>query len=126
MFKCRGCREMLPPTAFHRSTKPSRPVYSYCKPCRAQKDADHHQRYRAIVMSSKAVPCQECQQIFPAVCMDFDHVRGVKRFEISEGGSRCLRTLREEIAKCEIVCANCHRVRTARRAGYDHGDPPSA
>jgi len=26
-----------------------------------------------------------------------------------------LETLREELAKCEVVCANCHRVRTYLR-----------
>lgn len=51
--------------------------------------------------------------------MDLDHVRGVKEFKVSEAvhhayGIRMER-LMAEIAKCEVVCANCHRVRTQRR-----------
>jgi len=47
--------------------------------------------------------------------MDFDHI-GSKRLEISGllyvSGTE---TLLEEIKKCEVVCSNCHRVRTTRR-----------
>lgn len=47
--------------------------------------------------------------------MDFDHVRGEKVFTL--GQVRQIRTyslvrIQEEIAKCDVVCANCHRERT--------------
>ena len=29
-----------------------------------------------------------------------------------------LQKIQEEITKCEVVCANCHRIRTATRAGW--------
>jgi L-lysine 2,3-aminomutase len=49
--------------------------------------------------------------------LDFDHVRGKKRAEISrlvhQGSSRAVLDL--EMSKCELVCANCHRRRTGRR-----------
>ena len=50
--------------------------------------------------------------------MDFDHVDPeTKRFTIGRDGwnKRTIIDLREEIAKCEVVCANCHRIRTASR-----------
>ena len=47
--------------------------------------------------------------------MDFDHI-GSKRLEVSRlvfvSGTAALL---EEIKKCEVVCANCHRIRTMRR-----------
>ena len=47
--------------------------------------------------------------------MDFDHI-GSKRLEVSRllyvSGTAALLA---EIAKCEVVCANCHRIRTKRR-----------
>jgi hypothetical protein len=44
--------------------------------------------------------------------MDFDHVRGRKLFNIGASLSTVsLVRLLKEIAKCEIVCANCHRLR---------------
>lgn len=50
--------------------------------------------------------------------MDFDHVSGEKigcLATLADARYK-LEKLKEEIAKCEIVCANCHRVRTWKRA----------
>lgn len=59
----------------------------------------------------------DCGGRFPPAAMDFDHVRGEKvatiSFLVNQGA--VLTRLREEIAKCEIVCANCHRIRTVKR-----------
>jgi len=53
--------------------------------------------------------------------MDLDHVRGTKEFKVSEAVQRAygltLKRVQAEIAKCDVVCANCHRIRT-ERAGY--------
>ncbi len=44
--------------------------------------------------------------------MDFDHVRGKKLFNIANGRYRTWKSVIIEIAKCDLVCANCHRIRT--------------
>lgn len=64
--------------------------------------------------SLKSAPCMDCGGVFPPECMDFDHVRGVKFFNISNI-CRSMESLLHEIAKCDLVCANCHRIRTAKR-----------
>jgi hypothetical protein len=63
----------------------------------------------------KSKPCTDCGHKFPACCMDFDHVRGKKLWNVSGGGNRKWSTILKEIAKCELVCANCHRIRTTIR-----------
>lgn len=64
----------------------------------------------------KDVPCADCGLKYPPYVMDFDHVRGVKSFNISAKGRVCsMEKLMEEVSKCEIVCSNCHRIRTAKR-----------
>ena len=58
--------------------------------------------------------CVDCGNTNPIV-LEFDHVRGWKRYDVSvmlNGGFAWTRIL-EEVAKCEIRCANCHRIRTA-------------
>lgn len=47
--------------------------------------------------------------------MEFDHVRGTKRADISTliRDGAAVHVLEAEIAKCVVRCANCHRRRTA-------------
>lgn len=72
---------------------------------------------RALIDKLKAVPCKDCNGEFHSAAMHFDHLPGTaKRFNIGEryaGASEI--DLLDEIAKCEIVCANCHAVRTYNR-----------
>lgn len=65
-------------------------------------------------------PCVDCGGTFDPVAMDFDHLDGASKSsgisQMVRGGWSMERVL-TEIAKCELVCANCHRVRTRDR-GY--------
>jgi hypothetical protein len=52
-----------------------------------------------------------------AVVLEFDHLRD-KLFDVARSlPYRGWQSILDEIAKCEVVCANCHRRRTARRRG---------
>jgi len=63
----------------------------------------------------KAVPCTDCGVQYPPWVMDFDHVDGGKLAGISNMLTNSVRTVLEEVAKCEVVCSNCHRQRTHER-----------
>ena len=75
-----------------------------------------HRKHRAIAQAAldalRAGPCVDCGVQYPPAAMEFDHVRGVKRFEITTTNYRH-RGFAEELAKCELRCANCHRIRHA-------------
>lgn len=62
-------------------------------------------------------PCADCGRFYPAVAMDWDHLPGaVKTANVSDlvrDGRR--KRAEEEIVKCELVCRNCHAVRTDQR-----------
>lgn len=119
---------------------------NYCRPCRAAYKQEHYsqnrQRYidnarrrrqrvveermRYIVDYLRAHPCADCGET-DVLVLEFDHLRD-KNFGISAGLDRNWEELLAEIAKCEVVCANCHRRRTARRFGFKRaaiaaGDP---
>lgn len=66
----------------------------------------------ALIVQAKSRPCKDCGGLFPPCVMDFDHVRGKKLFDVGNGRSRSEAAIAEEIAKCEVICANCHRLRT--------------
>lgn len=82
---------------------------------------EHRVRLRQIVVVAKQIPCIDCGVQYPTPVMEFDHVRGVKVRDIATMVNRSVgaATLRLEIAKCEVVCANCHRLRTFTRREYD-------
>ena len=61
--------------------------------------------------------CQDCGWAEWARGLDWDHVRGLKLGSIATliANGRPWVEVLLEIAKCELVCANCHRVRTCLR-----------
>ena len=71
--------------------------------------------YLERINQLKAVPCIDCGQYYPPEAMDFDHVWGEKIATISQLRSAPWDKALAEIAKCELVCANCHRIRTQAR-----------
>ena len=83
----------------------------------AAHDARVHVSLRNLITDLKAGPCIDCGGCFPKEAMDFDHVRGTKRQNISRLVTRAVsvQTIMAEIAKCDLVCANCHRGRTWQR-----------
>lgn len=64
-------------------------------------------------------PCVDCGESDPVV-LEFDHVRGIKTAEISAMARNACswERIREEIDKCDVRCANCHRRRTAEQFGF--------
>lgn len=92
--------------------------------------AKQRDKVRAIVQAAKDAPCADCERRFPKYVMDLDHVRGRKEFKISGAVqspfARTLDELRAEIEKCDVVCANCHRIRTHQRSDGNYGFRPLA
>jgi hypothetical protein len=73
-----------------------------------------------MVRVAKEVPCTDCGGRFPYYVMDFDHTGADKSQLVSKlVNFGATQRLVDEMAKCEVVCANCHRVRTWRRM---HGE----
>ena len=66
----------------------------------------------AFIETLKLKPCMDCNGIFPPCVMEFDHVRGKKHKPVSQLRHNKMETLLLEVAKCDLVCSNCHRMRT--------------
>jgi hypothetical protein len=132
---CTRCGLRKPIGAFPERSRGSGKRQSHCRACKAAYQREWYEQHRAqhkanvavhskariqqnrdIIQRAKAVPCTDCGFSYPPYVMDFDHVRGTKlgtiaSWYVSISGS----VLRAEIAKCEVVCAKCHRRRTHRR-----------
>jgi len=135
--QCGRCGEIKPieNLAWRRKARNQRD--NYCRPCRADYKQEHYaanrQRYidnalrrkqqvaaeRAafLVEFFRSRPCADCGETDPMV-LEFDHLAD-KAFGIAKGlRDRNWESVLNEIAKCDVVCANCHRRRTARRGGF--------
>jgi len=79
-----------------------------------------YQKHRQFIYDYKSIhPCVDCGETDPIV-LDFDH-RDMKRKSFSLLVSRSLATIMNEIAKCDVRCANCHRRRHYKNRGAFNG-----
>jgi hypothetical protein len=136
--RCSRCRQFKPVDDFATRRRRTGDRDTYCRPCRSaygkehyaknrqryidqavkQKDALRRERVLFLLSYFDEHPCVDCGERDPVV-LEFDHIGDDKAFNIAQGLlHRKFETLLTEIAKCEVVCANCHRRRTARRGGH--------
>ena len=95
-----------------------------CRQCLAAYHHSYHEGTRkkkigpSFVSGYKAQHpfCADCGLAHPPWRLDFDHLPGFeKSFNVSKAVTKPMARILEEIAKCELVCANCHRDRTRQR-----------
>lgn len=96
-------------------------TYVNDSPTRREKMKKHFSKYKQSVKEyvrslKEGKPCVDCGGVFHFAAMDFDHLPGfTKSCTVSLMASASRETVDREVAKCELVCANCHRVRTYKR-----------
>jgi len=78
----------------------------------------HQQKKRQMVREIKeARSCVDCGYDGHFAAKQFDHLPGqIKMFEVSQVERASKQRILDEIDKCEVVCANCHAIRTYERA----------
>lgn len=63
--------------------------------------------------------CKICGYKESALALDLDHKdRTKKEFSLSRAHSVSWERLHEELAKCEVLCANCHRIKTQEEKDF--------
>ena len=118
-LRCTTCQRDLPDDDFSMDRKPCRRKRRFrryeCRECVSTRWAIWGERIRQVANAAKDVPCMDCGVRYPLCATDFDHVRGKKLFGLNDATSHSLQKVKDEIAKCDVVCANCHRIRTTKR-----------
>jgi hypothetical protein len=128
---CRRCGRLTRLSDFHR--RGSKGTQAWCKTCRQEYDHAYHLRTQALRLEQKrrrrqelnewyrqlksAKPCADCGGSFHHAAMQWDHLPGTEKVaEVSTLFRRGrMKAFRRELAKCELVCANCHAVRSFER-----------
>lgn len=138
---CLKCKIEKPLSEFSVNKGTSDGRFTYCKLCQSKYVKDYYKNNpekrieriskNKILKDNKiecaliyveaflrANPCVDCGED-DWVVLEFDHVRGEKSFNLTQmifGGYKLDRII-EEIEKCDVRCANCHRKVTYERGG---------
>lgn len=133
MKTCPVCKKEKEIYNFHKLTKSKNKAQSYCMECKKQVDKIRYQknpkyfRYMYKIVEQRNLKyiwdhiskrfCVDCGENDIAV-LDFDHIKG-KRHNINAMRSHSIKTIDEEINKCVVRCANCHRKKTAKEGNWE-------
>jgi len=85
---------------------------STCMKCHAKKGDERRLKKRRVAIAHLGDRCMDCGKQFPDACYDFHHNRDKEEcVSILIRNNVKLETILEEASKCDLVCANCHRIR---------------
>lgn len=131
MKTCSCCHKQKDKQDYSNNATRKDGLQDFCKECAKVKQAlyyrDNSEYYKRksrekkkniseIIKKIKSeTPCFDCGQKYPYYVMDFDHISD-KKIEISKISNKgSLSLFKTELDKCQIVCSNCHRIRTYNR-----------
>lgn len=128
---CKKCDKDKPIDEFRIKNKITGVRQSHCNQCQRNYTKEHYCKNKSYYLNKarkhdqkridwlreykEGKPCTDCGIIYPFYVMQFDHLRdkieSVSLMARLVGKDKLL----EEINKCELVCANCHAIRTYTR-----------
>lgn len=74
-----------------------------------KRNKEERNKKKLFIDSFKVDGCTKCDED-ELCCLEFHHIDPDKKsFRLSQGTSKSLELLVEEISKCVVLCANCHR-----------------
>ena len=143
---CSKCNIEKPSSEFHKRADRPSGLQPHCKECERKRNLERidslkdyskksyminkdkvciksaktgKEKLEKIQKIKSETPCKDCGQKFHYSQMDFDHLDDTqKSFELNQARWRKWEEIEKEINKCELVCANCHRLRTFNRKQF--------
>lgn len=129
---CPKCQKDLPTSKFHQNKAKKDGLAHTCKDCFRSYSKRYYEEHKAetfarnqrtrrrqklkLLELKAQSPCTDCGNKFHPFIMEFDHTDpSNKLFPVGRAGGRSGTQISKEMEKCELVCANCHKMRTFRR-----------
>ena len=134
---CSECKQERTEEEFSFKNKEKGTKHCVCKICNRKRLREHYRRNkdyyktkakkrsRRVVEENKVKicdyleshPCIDCKEE-NIIVLEFDHLRDKHKDVMRMVANSCAwERVLKEIAKCEVVCCNCHRIRTMTRRG---------
>ncbi len=129
MKQCGRCKQWKEEEDFHWYDKKKGTRQPYCKDCMAEinharyerkkdsiQEVNRQSKERRVEEAQRFIyeflsnaTCEDCEE-YDFTLLTFHHVRGVKKMNIADMASRgySLDAIQKEIAKCIVLCFNCH------------------
>lgn len=124
MKTCVSCGQSLPETSFKLRASTGRQSgtrQAQCNRCLYVKYTrpNAEKKYQQVAAYKVRQGCMDCGFNAHPIALEFDHRSGEQKlFNIGEKvGCYPMNRIWAEIAKCDVVCANCHAIRTFTRRG---------
>jgi len=129
--KCIRCKILRNPSSFANNSNWTK--HTICKTCHNKYASEHYRKnkskYKENLRRRQKIahdfindiksknPCKDCGKKYPFYIMEFDHRNpNTKRDAVSKLRRHCShKTISKEIAKCDLLCSNCHQARTYLR-----------
>lgn len=141
MKTCPGCNTSKSLSEFRENKSKKDGVQGYCILCDKQKQAIWYQKNKEkcvakahtrnkenreenrqyIIEHLKQNPCVVCGEK-DIVVLEFDHLRDKKCNVSKLVGGYSLELVKEEVSKCQVLCANCHKRKTAKDYNWYKSD----
>jgi hypothetical protein len=117
MIKCKKCNKLKLDTEFYSKRKSTQ---SCCKVCFNDYTKKRWNRRKALFINEKGGKCFDCGRTGHPAIFDFHHVDPKnKKFNIRKIRTHNMEKLRQELDKCVVLCACCHRLRHIVSGSWD-------
>lgn len=114
--QCKHCDKWLGHDHYYRKTG------FQCKACvlRSRRTKTSTKaKLKLLAVQYKGGKCLDCDGVFPICTYDFHHRNSKQKdFMISSKGCSWNQDIQNELDKCDLLCANCHRIRHAKNQDY--------
>lgn len=123
---CSTCKKIKCLDEFDKNKECSQGRTRQCKKCKAVKTRkwysdnrarrqeesnQRNQKRRDECIDILGGKCQMCNKEYPRCCYDFHHIDPKTKVDAISNLLRRPSLLYEELKKCILLCANCHRIR---------------
>ena len=110
MKHCTRCERDLPLDAFY--SRRGTQTHSWCKKCVNTQTVERQRALKKTCVEYKGGKCEKCEGVFHPAIYDFHHKDPTEK-DFSLGHMKALKfsyTIKAELDKCSLLCANCHRL----------------
>ena len=105
-MKCPSCDNK-------RAVYPKGNIGAYCSSCESIRNAERRRRRNRLLGRFKQIKgCAGCGYKDHWVALQFDHIVPKKRKGPAINSGWSMKRIKEELSKCQVLCANCHSIKT--------------